>query len=588
MKLCNNCFGEIKNEPCPNCGYIKTQYRQEAGVLPVGTTLKQKYIIGSVLGRGGFGITYKAFDSIQNRIVAIKEYYPNSFAHRDTGTTQLSVADNTQTEAFNLGAEKFFDEAKMVSRFNGNPNIVSVYDYFYENNTVYYVMEYLDGCDLKSFINKNGGKLSQGQVISVLNTITEALLITHSLNVLHRDISPDNIFVQKNGEIKLIDFGAARQVLSEQSKSLSVILKQGFAPLEQYQRKGKQGPWTDIYALGATCIYALTGTVPDDATERIEDSSIGEAKDYGIDETLWELLKKCFEVRTLDRFQSIIELKESLKNVSIVSEPLVLVQKKEIPLTVAVLPDKTKMEKISETIAVSEEPVLLKKQLSFLDFIKSVKGVIVIATIAIIAVVSVAVIIIFSRERGNTENYANNHGTIKESTEQLSETEENYVTNITCLVFIDIMANSNQDWFTNLDWWEGVYTGEWKDGKPNGEGYFFWIEEDHYYDGYDTCYLVVGEWKNGALSGDGKRVIVTCSDTKLFPTIETFDWTEYAQIKDEEGYEWVRIVTGKWSNGSPLINMNVYGIGADEEGYQYSANDDENIISWDGYLELTK
>ena len=256
-KICNNCFRQIKTEPCKYCGYKKSAYRPEAGILPVGTVLKKRYCIGEVLGKGGFGVTYKAFDTVDSKIVAVKEYYPSGLVHRDTGTTQISVSSKQYEDNFKVGADKFFEEAKMVSRFNGNPNIVNVYEFFYENGTVYFAMEYLDGVDLKHFVKERGGKLPQENVLYIANIITDALLIAHSMNVLHRDISPDNIFILNNGEVKLIDFGAARQVLAEQSKSISVILKQGFAPLEQYQRRGKQGPWTDIYALGALFTMCL-------------------------------------------------------------------------------------------------------------------------------------------------------------------------------------------------------------------------------------------------------------------------------------------------------------------------------------------
>ncbi len=434
-KLCDNCFAEIKNEPCEKCGYKKSKYKQEIGVLVVGTVLKQRYHIGKVLGRGGFGITYKAYDTLHEKVVAIKEYYPNGIAHRDTGTTQLSVVDSTQTESFNTGAEKFFEEAKTVSRFNGNPNIVGVYEFFYENSTVYYVMEYLEGCDLKTYIKNNGGRISQGQVVTLLNVITDALLITHSLNVLHRDISPDNIYIQKNGDVKLIDFGAARQVLAEQSKSLSVILKQGFAPLEQYQRKGRQGAWTDIYALGATCLYAVTAKVPDDATERIEESSIGTAEEYGVDEALWSVLEKCLAVRTADRYQSVLELKEALAKLTIAPVPFVMEKEENIPLTVAVAGNvTTEAGAIGATVAVdassvqgamtgnnetnTEQDDEEKKPSPILLFFKSVKGIIVIAAILVIAIVAVAVAAITSHGRKDDKVVGNDDLTTTDNISQ--------------------------------------------------------------------------------------------------------------------------------------------------------------------------
>ena len=357
-KICNNCFRQIKTEPCKYCGYKKSAYRPEAGILPVGTVLKKRYCIGEVLGKGGFGVTYKAFDTVDSKIVAVKEYYPSGLVHRDTGTTQISVSSKQYEDNFKVGADKFFEEAKMVSRFNGNPNIVNVYEFFYENGTVYFAMEYLDGVDLKHFVKERGGRLPQENVLYIANIITDALLIAHSMNVLHRDISPDNIFILNNGEVKLIDFGAARQVLAEQSKSISVILKQGFAPLEQYQRRGKQGPWTDIYALGATLYYVLTGKMPDEVTERLDFPDIGSADEYGVDPDFWKIIRKCMEVRAADRYQTVFELKEKLNALHLKPESLIQdeVSDKEkdivdvamqnvIPETVAVQAD------MSETVA---------------------------------------------------------------------------------------------------------------------------------------------------------------------------------------------------------------------------------------------
>lgn len=323
-KLCGNCFNPIKNEPCPYCGYKKSAYRPEPGALPVESVLMGRYSVGEVLGKGGFGVTYKAYDIRNDRIVAVKEYYPNGLVHRDTGTTQISVSSSRYEENFRSGADKFYDEAKTVARFNGNPNIVNVYEFFYENSTVYYSMEFLDGVDLKHYVKSQGGRIPQENALYIMNVITDALLIAHSMNVLHRDISPDNIFVTKDGGIKLIDFGAARQVLAEQSKSLSVILKQGFAPLEQYQRRGKQGPWTDIYALGATVFYILTGKLPDEATERLDYPDIGKASDYGVDEGFWEIIQKCMEIRIADRYQSVHQLKEALNGLEIRPLPIVI------------------------------------------------------------------------------------------------------------------------------------------------------------------------------------------------------------------------------------------------------------------------
>ncbi|MCM1307622.1 MAG: protein kinase, partial [Butyrivibrio sp.] len=277
---------------------------------------------------------------------------------------------------------------------------VNVYEFFYENSTVYYSMEYLDGVDLKHYIKSCGGRLSQENALFIMNVITDALLIAHSMNVLHRDISPDNIFVMKDGGIKLIDFGAARQVLAEQSKSLSVILKQGFAPLEQYQRRGKQGPWTDIYALGATLFYVLTGKLPDEATERLDYPDIGNAADYGVSAELWEIIRKCMEVRAADRYQSVSLLKEDLNKLEIALLPLIADSGKKgdypptIPLTAIneqSLATGTAAASVAAAARVENDDSDDKKSGAPIPFMRSAKGKLVICAAAAVLVLGAVI-----------------------------------------------------------------------------------------------------------------------------------------------------------------------------------------------------
>ncbi len=317
-KLCENCFSETTVEPCPHCGFIKSAYRHDPITLAVGSVLNQRYMIGGVIGKGGFGITYLAYDLKLDARLAVKEYYPMGLAVRNPGSTLVSVSNEDSEESFKTGAEKFYNEAKMVAKFNGNPNIVSVHDFFYENDTVYFTMGYLQGQTLKSYLKKK--KITEGQAINVMQAISSALMASHSLNILHRDISPDNIMLCDDGSIRLLDFGAARQVMAEQSQSLSVILKQGFAPLEQYQKKGKQGPWTDIYALGATIYTALTGDMLNDPMTRLEDDSEFTSNKSGISEALWNVIQKCTQLKIQDRYQDIFELKKDLNSIGIESE----------------------------------------------------------------------------------------------------------------------------------------------------------------------------------------------------------------------------------------------------------------------------
>ena len=321
-KLCENCFAETDRSPCPVCGFDKNRYVRDQMTLTIGSILESRYVIGGVIGKGGFGTTYLAYDRKLECRVAVKEYYPYGLAVRSPGTTTVSVSNAEAEETFKNGAEKFYDEARLVAKFNGNPNIVSVHDFFYENDTVYFTMGYLEGQTLKAFLKEHGA-LSPGQAVCVAEAVSNALMAAHSLNVLHRDISPDNIMVCKDGTIKLLDFGAARQVVTEGSQSLSVILKQGFAPLEQYQKKGKQGPWTDIYSLGATLYHALTLDVLDDPMSRLEEDEEYSSNKHHIADELWQVIKKATALKIQDRYQDIFEWKKDLNNLSIKAVPLV-------------------------------------------------------------------------------------------------------------------------------------------------------------------------------------------------------------------------------------------------------------------------
>ncbi|MBP0984787.1 MAG: protein kinase [Oscillospiraceae bacterium] len=321
-KLCENCFEEINSQPCPHCGFDPAVPSADPTVLKPGCILLGKYIIGRAIGKGGFGITYLAYDTTLGKKVAIKEFYPYGLAIRTAGNPTVAVTTEDNANVFKAGAERFYEEAKLVSRFNGNPNIVAVHEFFYENDTVYFAMEYLSGHTLKDHIQKNG-TLNAGQALFIAQNVSNALMVAHSASVLHRDISPDNIMLCSNGEVKIIDFGAARQVMAERSQTFSVILKPGFAPLEQYQKKGKQGAWTDIYSLGATLYYALTGEIPDDPMSRQEeDSTFGENR-FNINEELWDIIVRATMLRSSDRYQDIFELRRALDKVSFAPELIV-------------------------------------------------------------------------------------------------------------------------------------------------------------------------------------------------------------------------------------------------------------------------
>lgn len=320
--LCENCFSEITSEPCPVCGCSPQDHISDPTVLSSGSVLQGRYAVGRVIGKGGFGVTYLAYDIKHDEKIAVKEYYPYGIALRNPKSTIVSVSTEEAADIFKSGAEKFYDEARLVAAFNGNPSIVSVYDFFYENDTVYYTMEYLEGQTLKGLVEKNG-IITAAQAVYIAEKVSSALMTAHSANILHRDVSPDNIMICNDGKVKLLDFGAARQVVANASQSLSVILKQGFAPLEQYQKKGRQGPWTDIYSLGATLYFALTKDIPDDPMTRFESDDEYSSNKYSIEQPLWEIIRKATMLRIEDRYSNIFEFRSDLASSGITAEPLV-------------------------------------------------------------------------------------------------------------------------------------------------------------------------------------------------------------------------------------------------------------------------
>lgn len=344
--LCPACFTAVAEgaDVCHACGYHDgDEIITESGVLVIGTVLLGKYAVGRVLGCGGFGVTYLGYDMRNEKRVAIKEYLPDGLAYRTGDSTTVASYSGEKSEHYKIGANEFYEEAKTISRFNGHPHIVNVYEFFHENNTAYFVMEYIDGVNLKTYIKNLGGKLSATESFALLTPIMDALTIVHSLGILHRDIAPDNIFIADNGLVKLLDFGAAKQILGEASKSLAVVLKEGFAPLEQYQRRGKQGPWTDVYALGGTIYYCLTGSAPEGATDRMMEG-MSEISIAGASPAVNAVIKKAMALQPNERYVSTVELKTAFGEA---------VQSSQIPVTPMPQPAFTSQTPASQPIVQS-------------------------------------------------------------------------------------------------------------------------------------------------------------------------------------------------------------------------------------------
>ena len=282
--------------------------------LRKGTRLIGRYTIECVLGQGGFGITYLGIDELHEKKVAIKEFFPQGIVTRNIEYQDtVTVTFVGEKDNYEKGKERFLKEARTMAKFSKDEGIVKALDFFEINNTAYIVMEYLEGITLKQYLRENQ-RIAPEDLIELLVPLIESLDEIHSQGMIHRDISPDNIMVLPDGRIKLMDFGAARDYTEFGEKSLSIVLKPGYAPPEQYQTHGIQGPWTDIYALCATMYKCITGENPPDAIERVMEDSLKKISEFGIAIPPQEeaAIIKGMSVSAKDRYQDIKDFCEDL------------------------------------------------------------------------------------------------------------------------------------------------------------------------------------------------------------------------------------------------------------------------------------
>ena len=357
--LCMGCMREKGSyEFCPKCGWSDKTQNINYGQLPLRTILNKRYLIGKPLGSGGFGITYLAWDTTLDMKLAIKEYFPKNIATRALDTITISMYSTESTEDFSYGRMKFLDEAKMIAKFNESQNIVSVIDFFEENGTAYIVMNYIEGVTLKEYVAKKGGKLPYNEAIELILPILDALTEVHEAGILHRDISPDNIYITQSNQVKLLDFGNARASLGIQNATFSVILKHGYAPIEQYYRNGNQGPWTDVYSAAATFYKLLTGIIPQESIERTEADKLvpPSANCRELPKAIERVLMKALSVKISDRYQSMREFKNALLNAYTCSDVTTTSDNSNIPSnpnnSEAARPIKKKRKKLLPFVAI--------------------------------------------------------------------------------------------------------------------------------------------------------------------------------------------------------------------------------------------
>ncbi len=314
QQRCLNCLQETQSfYPCQQCAWSPDKQSESGLYLSPGTLLHNQYQIAKVLGHGGFGITYLALDTNLQIKLAIKEYMPRDFATRNSTNAEVSTFAGDAKENFAYGLNSFLEEARTLAQFQQHAGIVSVLNFFKANGTGYMVMEYVEGLTLKEHL-VNKGKLSWDQTLQLFMPVMDALREVHKHGMLHRDIAPDNIYLCRDNRIKLLDFGSARYALGGHSRSLSVVVKPGYAPEEQYRTKGNQGAWTDVYSVAASMYRCVTSVVPPDALDRLDEDELARPSELGVEipANAEQALLAALAVKGVNRTQSIEQFQQAL------------------------------------------------------------------------------------------------------------------------------------------------------------------------------------------------------------------------------------------------------------------------------------
>ena len=301
---------DYQGTPCPVCGYDPSRVNGLEYTLPPQTILAGKYLVGRMLGQGGFGITYIGWDIALERKVAIKEYYPNGLVGRSQAnrTHLVWYSGSLAEQARKEGMDAFLREARKMTKVSAIPRVVQVRDLFYENGTAYIVMDFVEGWTLKKQLEAKG-PMTWSQLKPLLLPVAQAMEQVHRAGLIHRDLSPDNIMLTPGGDVRILDLGAAKDLKKGSGVSSMHVAKGGFSPPEQYFQQGASGPYTDVYALAATAYYALTGQVPVPAIDRMNKDSLrwDLPELSGVPENVVTALRRAMSLRSQDRPQTMGE-----------------------------------------------------------------------------------------------------------------------------------------------------------------------------------------------------------------------------------------------------------------------------------------
>lgn len=313
---CMRCMSQkdSQQETCPACGFSEKDFVPEKHHLQPHTILKGQYLVGCALGEGGFGITYIGWDMFLHIPVAIKEYFPSGVVIRDQGQHTVSVFAGKDEESFLQGRSSFFREAQKVAKFDNNVGVVSVKNCFLENGTAYIIMEYISGINLGAYAEVHGGKLTFTETLKLLRTPILTLEELHRASTWHRDISPENLMLAKDGKVKLIDFGSAMES-DREKKTRVLMIRAGYSPVEMYSSTGEDGPYSDVYSMAATIYKLITGVTPPPATDRLDNDPLVPPSALGVKDISHAqeaALLKGMAVQVKSRYQTMEEFFDGL------------------------------------------------------------------------------------------------------------------------------------------------------------------------------------------------------------------------------------------------------------------------------------